>query len=179
MYLRWVTKYPCRRTWEDDCVPTRSASSVAYVLFIGLLWAIALPAVLVADAAGAWFPLRGPLEVTGAAALLGAGLVLIDVGARTLATAGVGLFSVRPGERLVTTGVYDRIRNPIDVGSLAIAASTWLALDLALGWVIPVGALVSSVASVGPYEDRLLLEVFGDEFSEYRSAVPKWRWRLR
>ena len=159
-------------------MPPRSASSVGYLLFLGLLWAVALPAVLIVDAAGTSFPWRGPASVVGSVLLLGAGIALVDSGARTLAGGGVGLFSVRPDDRLITTGVYGRIRNPIDVGSLAMAVATWLALDLALGWVIPLGSLASSVGSVGPYEDRLLLEAFGDDFRQYRSAVPKWRWSL-
>ncbi len=157
-------------------MPPRSASSIGYLLFVGLLWVVVLPAVLVADAGGAVFPWRGPVAVAGAVVILGVGLAMVDLGARTLAVEGVGLISVRPGERLVTRGIYGRIRNPIDVGTLAIAVATWLALDLTLGWVIPVGSLVSSMAGVGPYEDRLLLEAFGDDFREYRSAVPKWRW---
>jgi len=145
-----------------------------YVVFVGLFWAVALPAVLVADAAVTGFPWRGVLEVSGAVLLLGVGLVLINAGAGALADGGVGPFGVRPGGRLITDGVYGRIRNPIEVGTVVVALAAWLALDLALAWVIPVGALVSSVAGVGPYEDRLLLETFADEFKAYRSSVPKW-----
>ena len=147
-----------------------------YVALVALLWGAALPAVLVADAGGG-IPWRGPLEVVGAVVLATAGIALVHTGSRALAAHGIGLFGVRPGEVLVTEAIYGRIRNPVDVGTLFIAFATWLALDLSLGWVIPGGALVSFVAGVGPYEDRLLHEAFGDDFRAYRRAVPKWRVR--
>lgn len=150
-----------------------------YLIFIALLWAVALPAVLVADAAGESFPWRGPMEVSAAVVMLGAGLWLVDAGTRPLAAAGIGLWTVRPGVRLVTDGVYGRVRNPIEVGAVLIAIGTVVALDLELGWVIPAAALVWAVGGVGPYEDRLLFEEFGDEFSTYRTAVRKWIPRRR
>ncbi len=163
-----------RATWEHEAMCGRSIASISYVLFVGVLWAVALPGVLIADAYEGLIPWRGPLATAGGVLLAVTGLLLVDLGARTLTADGVGLFGVRPSKQLVTAGVYGWIRNPIDLGATLVAAGSWLALDLALGWVIPVGALVSFVAGVGPYEDRLLEEEFGDAFGSYRSAVQKW-----
>jgi protein-S-isoprenylcysteine O-methyltransferase Ste14 len=160
-------------------MPRRTKASVAYLGINALLWAVALPAVLVADAAGESLPWRGPLQIGAAAVILGAGLWLIDSGARTLAAARIGLWTARPGTRVVTDGVYGRVRNPIEMGTAAVAISSVVALDLELGWVIPAAALVWAIGGVGPYEDRLLFEEFGEEFSKYRKAVRKWIPRRR
>jgi protein-S-isoprenylcysteine O-methyltransferase Ste14 len=79
----------------------------------------------------------------------------------------------------VTDGVYGWVRNPIEMGTVVIAMSSVVALDLELGWVIPAAALVWAIGGIGPYEDRLLLEEFGEEFSTYRKAVRKWIPRRR
>jgi protein-S-isoprenylcysteine O-methyltransferase Ste14 len=149
-----------------------------YVLFVGVLWGCALPGILILDAGGS-IPWRdAPLAVLGLLVIF-LGLVVVAVAARRLGSAGIGLFGVRPGPVLVTDGVYARVRNPIDIGTVFIAFGQWIALGLELAWVIPAAALVSFVAGVGPYEDRLLVEEFGDTFRTYRKSVSKWWPRMR
>jgi protein-S-isoprenylcysteine O-methyltransferase Ste14 len=145
---------------------------IPYVVFTGLLWGVGLRAVLIADEGEVLW--RDPVVVTAGVFLAAAGLTLVTIGARHLTAAGVGLFGIRPGGRLVTDGPYAVIRNPIDVGTTLLAVAVWLIVAIELSWVIPVAALVSFVAAYGPYEDRLLLEEFEDEFEEYRGAVRKW-----
>ena len=155
----------------------RPRAHLPYVVATLALWGVVLPGILVADSPRPGIPWREPAAVAVAVVVAAAGAVLVHVGAKHLAAAGVQLFGVRPAGVLVTDGVYARMRNPIDAGATLVALATWLALDLALGWVIPAAALISFVAGVGPYEDRLLLEEFDDEFREYRRSVPKWRIR--
>ena len=149
-----------------------------YEVFVVGLWAVLLPAALVLDA-GRGVVWRSAPAIAVAAVLGVFGVFLIDRGARELAAAGIGLFGIRPGDHMVTSGIYSRIRNPIDVGSTAAAISAWIALDVELLWVIPAAAIVSAVAGAGPYEDRLLLEAFGATFTDYRRSVSKWvpHWR--
>lgn len=152
---------------------------IAYVLGVVALWGVVLPAILIADAGGSMLPWRGVLPAAAAVLLAAAGTALVDAGARTLAAQDVGLFGVVPGERLVRTGIYARIRNPIDLGTVAISLASWLAFAVDLMWVITAGAIAYFVGGVGPYEDRRLLEEFGDDFRDYRAAVAKWAPRRR
>lgn len=156
----------------------RSRPYVPYVVFVAMLWGLVLPGVLVVDA-GDGVPWRDAGPLLMGAFLAAAGLTLITTGSRHLASAGIGLFGVRPGPRLVTDGPYGLVRNPIDVGTTLLAIGIWLAVDVALLWVIPAAAVVSFVAGVGPYEDRLLLEEFETEFEAYRARVTKWVPRRR
>lgn len=143
-----------------------------FVVFTALLWGVALPAVLVTDAGGVVW--REPVWVALGTLLAAAGLTLLTVGARHLASRGVAPFGVRPGAVLVTDGPYATVRNPVDIGTVLVATGAWLVLGIELSWVLPVAALVSSMAAYGPYEDRLLVEEFGDDFAEYRRTVRKW-----
>jgi len=159
-------------------MPDRRSRFLPHVLFVVVLWLGVLPGVLIADSGnGIVFRGPGPLAAGVAAIVLGIGIIV--AGARHLAGEGVSLFGVRPGAILVTDGPYSVVRNPIEIGSTVLAFASWLALDVPLMWVVPVAALVSYVVGSGPYEDRLLLEQFGDDFREYRRTVAKWvpiRW---
>ena len=147
---------------------------MGYSVFIVALWGGAFPTVLAQDAPGEGVPLRAwPLVVIGVL-LLVTGSALVRFPGEELARRAVGLMWVRPGPVLVTDGWHGRIRNPMDVGVILIALASWVALDVPIMWVIPAAALVYYAAGVGPYEDRLLLEEFGDEFRAYRARVPKW-----
>lgn len=151
----------------------RSSSHLAYVVFATALWMIVLPGILVLDS-GTGVQWRSSAHLVAGLGLAAFGVGVVTTGARHLADAGIGLFGVRPGHRLVVDGPYAIIRNPIDMGTSLIAVAVWVALDLTLIWVIPVAALVSFVGGVGPYEDRVLVEEFGEEFREYRRVVRKW-----
>ena len=48
------------------------------------------------------------------------------------------------------------------------------ALGLRQTWIVPVAAIVYLAAGFEPLEEHRLLEVFGDEYAEYRRSVPRW-----
>lgn len=144
-----------------------------YVVFTVLLWGAALPGVLVVDA-GDGMRLRGVPHLAVGLVLAAVGTVLIEVGAAHLARSGVGPWGVRPGRRLVTDGPYGVVRNPVDLGATLLACAAWATLAVDLMWVVPVAALTTFVVASGPYEDRLLLEEFGDDFRAYAATVRKW-----
>lgn len=145
-----------------------------FTFFTVALWAGVFPAVLIGDAGSGSVPLRAwPLVALGLALLVG-GTALILYPGEELAERGVRLFGVTPGPVLVTDGWHGSIRNPMDVGVVLVAVASWAAFDVDLMWVVPAAALVYYVGGIGPYEDRRLLELFGEDFKEYKRSVPKW-----
>ncbi len=111
--------------------------------------------------------------VFGAAGLLGL------ISGMTMAMIGRGTpvpFDC-PNE-LVVRGVYCYNRNPMVVAGLAQGVAVGLFLG---SWPVIVYALLGAPVwnwLVRPWEERDLLERFGDSYERYRKAVPCWRMRF-
>ena len=126
-------------------------------------------------------PLVGcfPMRVLGGL-MIAAGLpVLLDSFAR-FAIQGLGTPApVAPPQRLVITGLYRYVRNPIYVAvSLLIFGQGLLLGSVSLleyGLVVWLGFF----AFVVLYEEPMLREEFGKEYEEYCARVGRWipRWR--
>lgn len=122
-----------------------------------------------------WLPVRAlgvVLIVTGAA-------VVIDAFGRFVVQ-GVGTPApVAPTERLVIGGPYRYVRNPM---YLAVAA-TILGQALLLGRPVLLGYTLAFTAAVGAfvhlYEQPTLQRQFGNQYEQYRAAVPAWLPHLR
>jgi protein-S-isoprenylcysteine O-methyltransferase Ste14 len=86
---------------------------------------------------------------------------------------------VAPTERLVVTGAYRYVRNPMYVA--VIAAIVGQALLLGQTVLLYYGALVALlvVSFVRLYEEPVLRQQFGERYEAYRRAVPGWVPRLR
>jgi len=151
-----------------------------FTFFTVALWAGALPAALLVDDEGAfrlaWRPV--PLIVLAGLVLL-AGSALVYGAGRQLARSGGRLLGVRPGPVLVTDGWYRFVRNPQHIGTVLVALAPAVALAPRLMWMIPLVAAVWLVVGLEPLEDRRLLDAFGDDFRDYRSAVRPWLPRMR
>ena len=115
----------------------------------------------------------------GAALVAAALAVLLDSFAR-FALQGLGTPApVLPPTRLVVTGLYRYVRNPMYVAILALTAGQALLLgDLRLAaW----GALLWGgfhVFVVG-YEEPALRRTFGEQYEAYRANVRRWIPRAR
>ena len=86
---------------------------------------------------------------------------------------------VAPTERLVVSGAYRYVRNPMYVAVIGAIVGQALLLGqiVLLGYVALVAALV--VSFVRLYEEPVLRRQFGAEYEAYRRAVPGWVPRLR
>lgn len=150
-------------------------AAVGYTAYLVLLWAVALPALVLLgeteSAVPVWRP--WPFAVLGAVALSAGAALVLAAGLR-LAKAGVGLFGVQPGPVVVTAGAYRYLRNPMDAGTILVAAAPALALALRQTWIVPAAAIAYLAVGFEPLEERRLLERFGDEYADYRRSVPKW-----
>jgi len=124
-------------------------------------------------------PTSLPVRLLGGLLLVTALPVLVSAFVR-FARDGLGTPApVAPTERLVVTGAYRHVRNPMYVAVLAAIVGQALLLgrtDL-LGYAAAVAVLV--VSFVRLYEEPVLLRRFGAEYEAYRRAVPGWLPRLR
>jgi protein-S-isoprenylcysteine O-methyltransferase Ste14 len=76
------------------------------------------------------------------------------------------------GHKLVKTGVYNSVRHPIYTAMLGMLLATGLAFS---HWLGPTAGLI--VFLIGTkirtnFEERLLGDAFGNEFSEWKAKVP-------
>jgi protein-S-isoprenylcysteine O-methyltransferase Ste14 len=83
-----------------------------------------------------------------------------------------------PPRRLVTTGLYRFVRNPMYVAAVGsiVAQAAWYGSRAVL-W-FGVGMALVFHARVVLFEEPALARAFGDEFAAYRSRVPRWLPRL-
>jgi protein-S-isoprenylcysteine O-methyltransferase Ste14 len=115
--------------------------------------------------------LRHPVAA-GALGVLG---VALSVWSTRELTQGVGTPDPwDPPERLVTTGLYARLRHPLQ---LAHALLVWAAA-LAIGSLSPlIYAVVFTALLRGPVriaEERMLVKRYGEAFLQYRARVRSW-----
>ncbi len=76
--------------------------------------------------------------------------------------------------RVVATGPYRWVRNPIYIGALLVVlGEAWLFMSLALLVYAGIMAVCFHLFVVG-YEERALGRRFGGTYQEYRQAVPRW-----
>ena len=81
-----------------------------------------------------------------------------------------GAFSIKAkAQKLVTTGIYSRIRNPIYVfGGLMVAG---LFLYFRPGWLLLFIVLVPLQIARTRKEEKVLAEKFGEEYQRYKAGT--------
>jgi protein-S-isoprenylcysteine O-methyltransferase Ste14 len=84
-----------------------------------------------------------------------------------------GLVAIQPGHRLVTDGIYRKLRNPSYLGMLITAVGWALAFRSGLGLLLAVLTMIPLVARIHS-EEALLRAQFGSEYEAYCSRS----WRL-
>ena len=112
------------------------------------------------------------------AAIAAASLAFTVWGYRTLGRNWVhalepSTFQHREGERLVTSGPYRYVRNPIYLGAstliiaFALEAANWLIL-------LPSLVIVTVISLQVGNEEAMLIDRFGDEYRDYMKRTPRY-----
>ena len=156
----------------------------ATVVQIVAFWSFFLfvvPAVLVSIEAQLAWPLLTFRPLRLPAALLFAGFSALGLwSGMTMAARGLGTPLPFDGtNRLVISGPYAHVRNPMVIAGLGQGAAVglWLGSWTVLGYVV-LGGLIWNLL-VRPAEERDLQTTFGDEFERYCRQVSCWRPRWR
>jgi len=90
---------------------------------------------------------------------------------RRIGGGGPGL--EKPPERLVTSGLYGYIRNPMYLGHIIFLTGLTLTLQSVLAALITVGtAIWFHFRVLG--DERRLIEIFGEPYLEYMRRVKRW-----
>ncbi|GIF23894.1 hypothetical protein Ate02nite_66240 [Paractinoplanes tereljensis] len=112
--------------------------------------------------------------------LLGAGTVVLVQAFVRFVVDGFGTPApIAPPDRLVVSGLYRYVRNPMYLAVVAVILGQALLLwrPVLLPYALVVGGAM--VAFVVGYEQPALTQRFGREYLAYRRAVPGWWPRLR
>jgi len=168
-----------RWTLGDEHLAGRVALQV--VAFSGLVLFV-LPAIAIDGSGSAWIdPLTRPAWQIGLLAQLLAVPAVIGLTAvQEFVTRGGGTpVPFDPPRRLVTTGVYAYVRNPMQLSAVLLLMV--LALVLWNPWVAVAGIMahVYSAGLAGWDEDEDVRGRFGDTWTAYRRGVRRWLPRLR
>lgn len=124
-------------------------------------------------------PIAGPTLAIPGAVVIGFGLALLLECFGRFAVQGRGTPApVAPPARLVVTGPYRRVRNPMYVavialilGQAALFANPWLLAYAALIWLC-------FHTFVLAYEEPTLKRLFPQDYPAFFAAVPRWIPRL-
>jgi protein-S-isoprenylcysteine O-methyltransferase Ste14 len=151
------------------------AASVAWFVAVGGTFGCLLPYL-----SGEWHfhpvPLAG--RVAGIA-LICMGLVPLLRSFADFIGAGGTPIPVASPPRLVVSGFYRYVRNPIYVGFLGVLCGEVLLFWSAGLLRYTIEACVVGIAAVHCYEEPVLVRKFGASYDEYRRAVRAWVPRVR
>lgn len=127
------------------------------------------------EGGGSWLPLR----VVGAALAL-AGAAWVVAAFVRFAVDGLGTPApVAPPARLVVSGPYRHVRNPMYVAVVAAVVGQALLFG-SVALLLYAAALAAAFAAfVRGYEEPRLRRRFGADYDAYRAAVPRWLPRVR
>ena len=167
--------------WTRDDSRVRRRAILQALTFGGLALGV-LPTVILEQSGGSWSPLMTRSSLITATLLQ---LLLLPA---LLGLAAVREFAVRgggtpvpfdPPKRLVTSGPYAFVRNPMQLSAALVMAGWGVILD---SWWVGGAALMAVVYGSGfaaGDEHGDLNRRFGDSWREYAQAVRSWipRWR--
>ena len=114
-----------------------------------------------------------PLVSLAGIVLLAVGGVVTLAGRAQLAGYGSGVLRIEEGQRLVTSGVYGVIRHPIYSGGLIGVVGLYAAFRSLLTLVAVTALYFAVIRHRLLFEERMLVDEFGDEYREYMKRTKR------
>ena len=79
------------------------------------------------------------------------------------------------GQKLITSGPFSRVRNPLYIGNFFLTFGIVFAANVHLYFTLGfVAVFFLQYIPIINWEENNLKNVFGEEFEEYKSRVPRW-----
>ena len=152
---------------RQEPVGSRLLHVVPLVVAVALLWASRVPGSVLNERLFPW----APWQFWAAAAVTAGGLAFTVWARLHLGRNWSGIVTIKQGHELVTTGPYSLVRHPIYTGLLVAFVGSALARDEWRG-VLAVAIAWAALWRKLLLEERWMLEVFGEQYAEYRRRVP-------
>ena len=162
--------------WTDRNTRLRARVALQVIAFSGLVLYVVPELAFTAAPSADWTPLLSMPWWKAAvvpAMVVAASIALAAV--RQFADRGGTPFPLDPPPRLVTTGPYAYLANPMQLGGTVLLAGWAILLENA---AVAGAAAVAAAFSAGWaawIEDGELRDRFGDAWTDYRSRTPLWR----
>jgi protein-S-isoprenylcysteine O-methyltransferase Ste14 len=122
-------------------------------------------------------PLLVPGLMTPVNWAIGGALIVLGEAVRLAGVAAAGTVTRRRSrnvQRLVTYGIFGWVRNPLYVGNFLI----WMGFVVISGvlWFLPIAVFVFAIeySLIVRYEEGVLESIFGQEYVDYKTKVPRW-----
>lgn len=149
------------------------------VLLLPAVVVVGIPYVIVTrtSESGSWstWPLPGIIGTIVGIASIAAGLALVGVTVWHFGTVGRGTLAPwDPPRRLVVTGVYRYVRNPMISGVFLVLLGEGLVLKSTGVLLWAMGFFVINAIYIPLVEEPGLERRFGAPYAEYRRHVPRW-----
>lgn len=160
-------------------VSRAAAGSLAFFVVAPGVVAGLLPWWLTGWVAAEPLPFWLPFRIVGALLLVAGAALLVHAFVRFVVD-GLGTPApVAPPERLVVSGFYRFVRNPMYVAVLAVIVGQALLLGRLVLLAYAAAFFAAVAAFVRWHEEPALARQFGGDYRRYRSNVPAWWPRLR
>ena len=116
------------------------------------------------------------LRVLIALLLVSGGAALAIAARRTFLEMGTNVSPSQPALRIVTTGIYAYVRNPmyVGLGLLVAGVGVGFASDWTLVLLVPAALILHH--GVVRREEKYLIGKFGELYRRYFKAVPRYGW---
>ena len=109
---------------------------------------------------------------------MGLGYALVFLGASLVADGWRKIHKARGQDKLMTSGIYSRVRHPQYTGLFIILFGEGVVHWPTLLSVLAFPIIVVAYASLAKREEKQMLDKFGDEYRDYQERVPMFipRW---